>query len=513
MSERTYSSYKTSTSEEHRRQHGQFFTPEAVAAFMCQWVLDGHPNEVVDPAFGLGAFYKAARKLKADVRFRGFEVDALVLDHFRRHEREQTALTLTQGDYLLCWGAAAEAIVCNPPYLRFQHFKNREEVFRAFQQRLGLRLSGYTNCASAFLLKSLSELKAGGRLAYIMPLEFLNTGYGTLVKQQLLHRGRLKALLRLEAEQEVFPDAITSIGIVLVANDSKEEPVRFYSVRRLEDLSGVLASPPQRAIPCGELAAAEKWLRFFDDGPDIGPNPHLVRLADYGTFSRGIATGANEFFVLSPSKARSLRLPESVLAKCITRSSQVQGSVFTDEDMAALEAEDAEIFLLRVNGQMSGPVHDYLRYGEQQQYHLRYLTKTRRPWFKTEHRTPAPLLFGVFSRSKFKVVRNRSSALNLTCFHGFYPNLFGEPLVDKLFLYFQSQAARQILFQSMRRYGDGLDKFEPNDLNAALAPSAAWFAKISPEEVRTGLEACCRGEGLPVELERCFQELLKSADL
>src|SRR5436190_18629902 len=92
--------YPTTIAPEHRKKYGQFFTPDAVAAFMCQWVLGGKSNEIFDPAFGLGAFYKAARGLKTNIGFRGFEVDAVVLDHFHQSEKDQKALSLTHADYL-----------------------------------------------------------------------------------------------------------------------------------------------------------------------------------------------------------------------------------------------------------------------------------------------------------------------------------------------------------------------------------------------------------------------------
>ena len=34
--------------------------------------------------------------------------------------------------------------------------------------------------------------------------------------------------------------------------------------------------------------------------------------------------------------------------------------------------------------------------------------------------------------------------------------------------------------QDRRRYGDSLDKFEPNDLNAALCPSMEWLTQLLP---------------------------------
>ena len=41
----------------------------------------------------------------------------------------------------------------------------------------------------------------------------------------------------------------------------------------------------------------------------------------------------------------------------------------------------------------------------------------------------------------------------------------------------------------MRKYGDSLDKFEPNDLNKALAPSPEFFASIAKSKVAVAVEA------------------------
>ena len=107
-----------------------------------------------------------------------------------------------------------------------------------------MRLSGYTNIASAFLLKSLSELSSAGRLAYIMPLEFLNTGYGKLVKARLIQGGHLVAIISLDCEKDVFPDVITSVGIVLYDSGVTYPAVRFHSVESIERLPDVLKADP-----------------------------------------------------------------------------------------------------------------------------------------------------------------------------------------------------------------------------------------------------------------------------
>ena len=64
----------------------------------------------------------------------------------------------------------------------------------------------------------------------------------------------------------------------------------------------------------------------------------------------------------------------------------------------------------------------------------------------------------------------------------------------------------------MRRYGDSLDKFEPNDLNRALAPSVDWFGKLPPDAVRNALESCRNGNGLPASMDNLFDELISEVE-
>ena len=67
---------------------------------------------------------------------------------------------------------------------------------------------------NSYLIKSLSEIGNAGRLAYIMPLEFLNTGYGKLVKARLIEGGHLAAIISLDCERDVFLDvALTDVDV------------------------------------------------------------------------------------------------------------------------------------------------------------------------------------------------------------------------------------------------------------------------------------------------------------
>jgi len=502
------SKYGSEVNLEYRKSFGQFFTNPSIARFMSQWVLEKGANRIYDPAFGLGAFYDAAIQISEELDFYGSELDGSILIFLNERSQILDKIKIDQQDYLLNWNERHENIICNPPYMRFQLFENRADVFSAFEKHLGLRVSGYTNIASAFLLKSLSELQEGGRLAYIMPLEFLNTGYGKLVKKMLLRNNALKTIIRIDCEKEAFSNVITSVGIILVENNGIDNNVNFHVLEDLNDLQDILKNRPKASLACSGLNPADKWLKYFEDGKIEFNSRNLIKLEQYGSFSRGIATGANEFFALSMSRARELGLPESALKSCITKSNQVKSSIIRKNDIKSLITADLPVLVLDFKEPMDASLKRYILYGERMGYNQRYLTKTRNPWFKLEHRTPAPLLFGVFSRNGFKAIRNLSEAINLTCFHGFYPNLFGQGIIDYLFLYFNSKVAREILRINMRKYGDNLGKFEPNDLNTALVPSYDWFMNLGSDLIARSLKFIEKNGFIPDELESKFNSLL-----
>lgn len=499
--------YAAAVGELHRKKFGQFFTEERIASFMVGWVLAGKSTSIFDPAFGLGAFYDAAQASGFSGVYKGVEVDQKVLSFFQS-KRDSIVCQIDNEDYFSLWGHSQSAIVCNPPYMRFQKIEGRSEVFSSFESNLGIRLSGYTNIASAFLVKSICELVEGGRLAYIMPLEFLNAGYGRLVKRLLIEQGSLHAVVKIDCEKDAFPDATTSVGIILFEKRKSDSATSVYVVNDLNQFNGLLESNPVSIVKSADLLPDEKWLKYFEPASQAFNLSQLVRLSEYGGFGRGIATGANEFFCLNKELIQEIGLEESEFVSCITKSAQIKKAIFKFDDLTNLADAKSPVYLLNVNGHLSSAARKYIEHGEQQGFHNRYLTKTRAPWYKIEKRKPAPLLFGVFSRDGFKVIRNYTNALNLTCYHGFQPNIFGAEYMDALFLYFQSEVGRQILSKNMRRYGDSLDKFEPGDLNDALCPCVSFLEAISKDEISIEMAYLDKHGKLSDKAESIFSDLL-----
>ena len=377
-----------------------------------------------------------------------------------------------------------DAIICNPPYLKFQKFIRRHQVLPEIESSLGVKIARYSNISSIFLLKAIKYLRYNGTMAFIMPFEFFNTGYGKVVKKLLVADGLLKQIIVLSNEEEIFPDAMTTICILLCKGDKKIGPVKVTKIASIKEIEKIkyLQDYYQHQVSFKDIGFEQKWTPAINSLYSGYKLPKgLVKLATYGKFTRGIATGANKFFALTKSNIQSLNLPNRAYIKCITRSEQVRNFVLSNGSFKLLSKNDRPIYCFNAKDSSDQYVKKYIQWGEEQGYHLRYITKNRSPWYKLEHRLPSPIWASVFNRGGPKFVRNFTNCISFTCFHLFYPNRKGQKFINRLFLYFISDIGQNILQQSKRDYGRGLEKFEPSDLNECFVPGEKTLNLITED--------------------------------
>ncbi len=163
------------------------------------------------------------------------------------------------------------------------------------------------------------------------------------------------------------------------------------------------------------------------------------------------------------------------------------------------------MWLVNLQGSEGSPaVQRYIRYGLERETDQRYLTGKRSPWYALEKRPPAPLLVTTFSRGQVRWVRNRAGVHNLTAFHGFYPN--AEVDLDLLCAYLVTPKAQRLLASDRREYGNGLHKYEPNDLNQALVVDVRALGEAEKSALRELYAGFIAGnnDGLLVDLDEIF---------
>jgi len=460
----TEKEYLKKVSIEHRKKYAQFFTPEPISDFMASWVLDGRSGtmDILEPAFGLGVFSRSLCKLNPQIRVVGYDVDKVIYAFAHQNFiSSKYDITINNENYITAsWAEKFDGIICNPPYLKFHDYDNAT-LIPIVNSKLHIHLNGFTNLYTLFLLKSISQMNEGARMAYIVPSEFLNSDYGVEVKRSLLQSGVLKHVIILDFTQCAFDDALTTACILLCENTVSSDSIRFSNINNVAELYSSLAE--YKAYPSRQLNPEVKWKQYYEVTKSSEYN-NLVPFSTFAKVSRGIATGANDYFTFKASKIDLYNIPENAFRRCVCHAIDVQSPIFTENDFEILAKHEKAVFLFDGCTNEEEPhVKSYINLGEKAGIDKKYLTASRSPWYALENRPPSPIWVSVFNRNGLRFVRNKAGIYNLTTFHCVYNT--GVVDTDILFAYLVTNVAKEIFLDNSRQYGNGLVKFEPNDLN------------------------------------------------
>jgi adenine-specific DNA-methyltransferase len=485
--------YSATVSLEHRKRFAQFFTPYPLAKFMADWITNNPKcKTILDPALGLGIFVRAILEDSNGKPYciKGYETDNVILEKARLLIDDDETILLNKDYMFNDWGNKYDGIIANPPYLKFHDYSHKDEILKEFHSRLGLTLTGFTNIYTLFLLKSIHQLNQNGRAAYLIPSEFLNSDYGKNVKKYLIKNKSLKYIIIFDFNEKVFDDVLTTASIFLFENDSKNTSVKFITIKstaELNELSGKIKlnlnfDKADKSVNFSDLDPNIKWRGYYQT-QNGKAYKNLVPLSMYGKVVRGIATGDNDYFTFNRSKQKEFGIDDRFLLPCISKSLQANTHFFTQSDFETAVQKDQKVFLFNGTDLKNENVKAYIGLGEKLGVNQKFLTSHRTPWYALENRPPSPIWVNVFNRNGLRFVRNEAEVRNLTTFHCLYLNMFAQNRADLFFAYLLTDVSRDVFRDNRREYGEGLEKFEPNDLNNSQVVNLDLITKGEEEEI------------------------------
>ena len=187
--------------------------------------------------------------------------------------------------------------------------------------RLGLAISGLAGLYAHFLLLGDAWLADGGLAVWLIPSEFMDVNYGAALKTYLTERVTLRQIHRYCPSDVQFGDAMVTSAIVVF---DKTPPPSGHEVRM--SFGGPLSTPAaSESVPLATLRSARKWTAFPGNGARR-PSP-ATTLGDFFTIKRGLATGANAFFILERAEARRRGIPEAFLKPILPGSRHLRQDV------------------------------------------------------------------------------------------------------------------------------------------------------------------------------------------
>ena len=453
----------------NKKKLGQFFTNPSIAEFMAKLVVDDSTKTLLDPAVGPGIFVEKTNMISNKIDITCYEIDNKMITEYKKNIKFDT--NLVKKDYLTSNNNNKyDSIIANPPYNKFQEIDNRKDLIDLFERKYSIKLSGYSNYCIYFLIKSLNELNPNGKCAYIIPYEFMNAGYGEIVKEYILKTKMLSKIIKFDSNIKLFNDAMTT-SCILYFENRQHTDVEFISIKSMDDFKNIYDNEYSE-LECNcysysDLDAREKWLKYFKTNNN-NCFKNLIKFNEYAYVKRGIATGNNNYFNLNNEMINKYKLSKNVCIPCVTKSPDISKYIMTSDYFNELLDNGKKMYVFDGRNKKTINDEEYIKLGEINNVNKSYLNSHRSPWYGIEDKEPAPLWISVFSRDKLKIIRNEIMIKNLTTFHGIYPINYSEEEINIFFCYLQTPIAQRILRMNKREYGEGLDKFEPNDLNNAM---------------------------------------------
>lgn len=482
---------------ESRRRLGQFATPYELSQEIISYGLTLQSEveiSFLEPAIGTGSFYSAllsecGKHSKLLVSATGIELD----DEFYSAARDlwgNTGINLINNDFTEteCL-ERANFLISNPPYVRHHYISQEQKNKLAAKTRddIGLSLSGLAGLYCYFILCSHKWLAPNAICGWLIPSEFMDVNYGNILKEYLLNNVHLLRVHRYNPENCKFDDALVSSCVVWFKNEMVSEN---YDI---EFSYGGTHEKPEvsRKICKNVLEKHRKWTHF-PEKESINQKSNSLStptLGDFFTIKRGLATGDNNFFILSKEQIDSLNLDMQFLTPILPSPRHLKcDEVFSDND--GHPRLDTQYFLLNCTltedeiKEHHPYIWNYLNTGKETTAQ-KYLCKNRKVWYFQENRTATPFLCSYMGRgtnehsAPFRFILNHSKAIATNSYLMLYPKVFlseaitqSPDVLHKIWEILTNITASDLENEG-RIYGGGLKKIEPRELSCVKCPRLA----------------------------------------
>ncbi len=388
---------KTARDVSPEKLRGGFYTPPDLVRFCLRRAAEnapaGHGLRLLEPSVGDGAFIRGLQGSQLHDRISQI-VGLDVLDIEAEKARQSLRSTAVSGEILTAsaiqWAVDEthgdfDLAVGNPPFVRFQFIEQRDRMAAdELASKLGLSFLGVSNLWIPLLLASLSRLRPGGALAFVIPTECFSGCSAQVARDWLLQN--VDGLRFDLFPPGSFPGVLQEIMIMSGSRTGSRQSVPVQV-----EITEHGASESSRSWR-NNAAVGESWTRYLlEPGhlealAEARTLPAVRDLREAAAFEVSIVTGANDFFTINQST-----LAEYELARwarpLVPRIRHVDGLIYGANDQEQTDAAGARAWLLDFGEDKDDPEQfagaaRYLRHGEARLLHERYKCRIRSPWYR-----------------------------------------------------------------------------------------------------------------------------------
>lgn len=496
------------TKEERARRKalGIYYTPPDVAKVLARWVIQ-HPDEVVlEPSFGGCSMLSAAVDVfhalgnrSPSRQLYGFDIDEAAFLHLAEMGVDNSEARFRKADFLQCQAddLQVDAVLANPPFVSY-HSQNEQQrqLTEKLRQKYFPKLPRLASLWAFFVLHSMSFLRPGGRMGFVLPIAIGTTDYGRVL---LGHLATLFAKVELvHVGERVFAQAGTDERIALLllsdycpGGVETPQPAEVSYISRIageKDGNAVCLDHHLTTQATDVAAEATAKLDLMMEGGQ------LIELGSIASVRIGEVVGDIPFFVKTRSEWRALKISEKYLSPLLTRASQVSGLSARTDGVKGSQVTIPDLLLPPVN-RTPKSIDSYLSLYAQEEIDTNRTFEKRSVWYRCSYDSTADAFIGSMNHEYPKVIGNDDG---ISCSNSFYKITLVDHKAYAAWLPMLSLSTPFRVSAEIcgRVRGSGGFKLEPSDVKRLALPSTLpKLSKSDFKELRARVDKLlCQGE-------------------
>lgn len=476
-----------------KKLRGGYYTPQAIADFICKWAITSTIQKVLEPSCGDGSFIESAIRRFKELGVPNNKLFGLIkgielIDEEAEKSKQRAekyglnSTTILNTDFFnYISNANGEAhfdvVIGNPPFIRYQNFpeEHREIAFRMMKE-MNLHPNKLTNIWVPFLVISASKLNRFGKLAMVIPAELFQVKYAA--ETRIFLSSFFSRITIVTFKKLVFDNIQQEVVLMLCEKDvTANQGIRVIELNNLTELHTIKIDKIQQTQVKALDHTSEKWTKYFLDENEIAllrkikSDSRIELCSDVMDVDVGIVTGRNEFFMLNKEAVAKWKL-KPYTTKVVSKSNHFKGIVYNNTDFEQnVEANYPVQLFLPANknySELPEICRNYIAYGEAMEFHTGYKCKIRKRWYMTPSLW-SPDAFVLRQVGDYpKLILNKTDASSTDTIHRvrfkkkIKPETIALSYLNSLTFAFSEITGRS--------YGGGVLTFEPTEIEEIPLP-------------------------------------------
>lgn len=472
------SSPETGAEKDRRRALGIYYTPPEAAKILARWAIRSPEETVLEPSFGGCAMLSAAVSVFAALgnhspskQLYGYDVDAVAFKYLNQMGIDNAEGHFKKQDFLRsnADGTQVGAVLANPPFISYHRLnENQRRLTEKLRQKYFPQLPKLASLWVYFLLHSLSFLRPGGRMAFLLPTAVGTADYARPLLTFLQQRFSGVELVHVNERLFIQAGADERISLLLLGNYAPDglprtTPLRTRNIASIEE-----AGLPETSTCTSEPHSMDLDVRDLAINALSQLGHALISLGSVASVKIGEVVGNINFFVKPMSEWRKQKITSIYLVPLFTRSVQIRGIYMpTAEELEKPSA--IPYLLLPPERQLPKAIENYLAQYPEEDIETNKTFKKRDTWYRCSYASDAHAFIGSISHDYPRIIGNCNG---ISCSNAFYKIVLQQPIDMAAWLPILSITTPFRLSAEIlgRVRGSGGIKLEPSDVKRLCIP-------------------------------------------